>query len=257
MASIPFALAEGGHKCCSKCGAEKPVGQFYADPRKHDGLRPSCKDCYRAGLTPRSTRRTPEQKADYRRRKCGVIAPYRTADQITADAVIRRDKQEQRRSEYRLLLEQQAVSRERRSSDPQYQEMVRAQWRERYHDTSKEQLRPLWRSVKHTKRAHAHGTDSHVTATDVRALLASAASCAYCGADLTTCDGGLIRDSDATIDHIVALARGGSHMLSNLTVACWGCNASKRNHPIEAWVDTLPEARRPAVLALAAQAMVV
>lgn len=43
--------------------------------------------------------------------------------------------------------------------------------------------------------------------------------CTYCGAPGT--------DAELEIDHIIAVARGGSHHISNLTTACRACNSSK------------------------------
>jgi len=43
--------------------------------------------------------------------------------------------------------------------------------------------------------------------------------CTYCGAPGT--------DAELEIDHIIAVARGGSHHISNLTTACRACNQAK------------------------------
>ena len=50
-------------------------------------------------------------------------------------------------------------------------------------------------------------------------------TCAYCGST-----------ENLTIDHIVALADGGSHSLDNLTVACMSCNSSKGAKPLIEWL---------------------
>jgi 5-methylcytosine-specific restriction protein A len=42
----------------------------------------------------------------------------------------------------------------------------------------------------------------------------------------------LARD-EVTLDHVLALARGGSHTADNLRVACMGCNVRKNVHPVE------------------------
>jgi len=49
--------------------------------------------------------------------------------------------------------------------------------------------------------------------------------CAYCG------------DTDGPhhIDHVVPLSRGGQSTLDNLVVACYACNASKRDKLVEEW----------------------
>jgi 5-methylcytosine-specific restriction endonuclease McrA len=50
--------------------------------------------------------------------------------------------------------------------------------------------------------------------------------CAYCGCVLT--------ESQATVDHITPLSRGGTHEMGNLALCCQGCNTQKHN-------KTLPE----------------
>jgi len=52
------------------------------------------------------------------------------------------------------------------------------------------------------------------------------ATCAYCGAE-----------HDLTIDHILAVAAGGSDDLDNLCVACRSCNASKWANPLSEWLE--------------------
>lgn len=51
--------------------------------------------------------------------------------------------------------------------------------------------------------------------------------CTYCG------------DTDGPhhIDHVVPLSRGGLSVLSNLVVACYACNASKRDKLVEEWAS--------------------
>ncbi len=39
-------------------------------------------------------------------------------------------------------------------------------------------------------------------------------------------------------DHIVALSKGGSHSADNLCVACYSCNASKKDKPMSSWMKT-------------------
>ncbi len=77
-------------KTCSKCQEAKPERAFYADKRRTDGLRPRCINCYRAGLTDKSKRRTPEQRAEYRRRIGEVSKDYVPAAIQRAGAQARR-----------------------------------------------------------------------------------------------------------------------------------------------------------------------
>lgn len=52
--------------------------------------------------------------------------------------------------------------------------------------------------------------------------------CYYCGKSLAR--------GMRHFDHIVSLARGGSHSADNLCVACASCNCSKQDKPIQTWV---------------------
>lgn len=54
--------------------------------------------------------------------------------------------------------------------------------------------------------------------------------CTYCG------------EYADTVDHIIALALGGPHVLDNTTPACKHCNSSKGSKPISAWLEHLMEA---------------
>ncbi len=50
-------------------------------------------------------------------------------------------------------------------------------------------------------------------------------TCQYCG----------IRGARLECDHIVPVARGGTHDPENLTTACFPCNRSKRDKLVEEW----------------------
>ena len=54
------------------------------------------------------------------------------------------------------------------------------------------------------------------------------AVCYYCGRTIST--------KGLHFDHIVAIANGGIHDVSNLCVSCPPCNLQKQDKPIEAWV---------------------
>lgn len=60
--------------------------------------------------------------------------------------------------------------------------------------------------------------------------------CAYCEKDLS-------KNGRYVVDHIMPLGRGGTNDLDNLTVACVGCNSSKRDRILHSeW--TPPKDRR-------------
>lgn len=71
-------------------------------------------------------------------------------------------------------------------------------------------------------------TDGPSAAIRIRVLKRDRFRCTYCGASGN--------DHELEIDHIIPVARGGSHHISNLTTACFACNRSKgdRNAPSRA-----------------------
>ena len=56
-------------------------------------------------------------------------------------------------------------------------------------------------------------------------------TCAYCGA----------KDVPLQVEHVQPKAAGGSHRVSNLTLACQPCNQKKGSQPIEAFLKAKPE----------------
>jgi ribosomal protein L37AE/L43A len=60
-----------GVKVCSKCGRERPLAVYRADPRTRDGHRPECGDCQRAAA-----------RDAYYRRADGVAADLRSTTEV-------------------------------------------------------------------------------------------------------------------------------------------------------------------------------
>lgn len=46
----------------------------------------------------------------------------------------------------------------------------------------------------------------------------------------------------ATLDHVIPIARGGTHHVGNLVLACRHCNAAKRERTAQEWLDDLRHA---------------
>jgi len=53
--------------------------------------------------------------------------------------------------------------------------------------------------------------------------------CVYCGST-----------EKLTLDHVIALSKGGAHAESNLVAACLSCNCSKGARPVAEWLATRP-----------------
>lgn len=66
-------------------------------------------------------------------------------------------------------------------------------------------------------------TEGPSAAVRIRVMKRDRFACTYCGTPGT--------DAELEVDHIIAVAKGGSHHMSNLTTACRKCNQSKGDRP--------------------------
>jgi len=82
------------------------------------------------------------------------------------------------------------------------------------------------RAIKQRRRAREVAAEGNHTAAELKALFEKQkGKCAYCSAKLT---------KSYHADHIVALSKGGTNWISNITLACAKCNVSKHAmDPIE------------------------
>lgn len=76
------------------------------------------------------------------------------------------------------------------------------------------------RAAEHKRRAVTRGETATASAADVKHLLLTATKCFYCEQEFTDA----LRP---TLDHKMAIARGGTHAMDNLTAACGPCNFRK------------------------------
>ncbi|MCC6481353.1 MAG: HNH endonuclease [Sphingomonadaceae bacterium] len=89
-----------------------------------------------------------------------------------------------------------------------------------------EQYRLAQKNHKARRRAAAKSGEK-ITFPQWQALVARfRGACAYCGRT----------DVKLTMDHVVPLAKGGAHALSNIVPACSHCNSSKRDQD---WSDRI------------------
>lgn len=115
------------------------------------------------------------------------------------------------------------LHRKRRAADVEgRREIVRRSvrlWRKRHPEEA--------RCVSNKYRAARANAPGHYTADDIERISKDQRGrCAYCRCKLTA--------KNRQIDHIIAIARGGSNWPSNLQMACSSCNSTKgAKHPVD------------------------
>jgi 5-methylcytosine-specific restriction endonuclease McrA len=246
---------------CGRCGQEKCVSQFYLDKRRRR-RRTTCTECIR--LSPTGGKRTPLQRAEYRRTHGKTTAPYVPLEDILSRAAARRGarhnahvaawyaftRRQNRKPEvgskrwYALATPEAIAS---------YQEGMRLRYRRRY-IASPEAERLRVKVYKHAnptavakwgdkrRRVAAERSDGSLTRNAVKRLFACAKTCPYCGIHFDA--------DDKTLDHVIALARGGSHSIRNALVCCKSCNAKKQAKDLARWLAEIGIQRAAAVLRL-------
>lgn len=214
-------------KRCPVCKHVKPLSEYYARrARGPSATSPRCKDCDKA----RVKRRYDLNPEAARERGRSSSREYR------------------RKNRERIS----AARKERYHSDPDFREAHKKKLRERYRrdpakhiaDTAKwaAENRAKARAIKGRYSASARGravarhnralrrarlaAQTSRCTIEERALIFERADgvCEYCN-----------KPGALTLDHIVALARGGSDTADNLAAVCESCNYSKAAHHPVVW----------------------
>lgn len=212
-----------GLRRCQKCKEIKPatVQYFYRDDNAI-GLTARCKDCIAI-----------DQK-QWREANLDYIHEVRKR-QYWSDPEAYKSKTREYALENR---------EERRRKDREYYQNNKQRWPEYYkthpRDPEKERERlrikdhnnPESKRIRSARRRallrNAEGT--HTKAELTQLFEDQNGLCGYCGVRLYWS----IR-RDIHIDHITPLARGGSNWISNIIIACSGCNLNKHNRTLPEW----------------------
>lgn len=107
-------------------------------------------------------------------------------------------------------------------------EQVRAR-EARYYEDNRDARIEGATEASHRRRAslYAAPRDRGITRSALRKM--DGDDCCYCGTVMAFASfpKGERPDEQATVEHVVSLSRGGSHVWANCTLACWRCNISK------------------------------
>lgn len=189
-------------KVCTKCGVEKPLGDFPKDKRISTGRVAQCRECvnrYKTRWMREKRHANPEWAREEDRR-------WREANPEAALAKDRRYKNANRK----LLRERDRI---RRLKNP---ERTKATYRRWFEANRKQEL------LRKANRRALMKNATPETLALVETLLTQ--PCAYCGST-----------ERITIDHIIPLSRGGKHEADNLAPACLSCNSSKNDRLLSEW----------------------
>lgn len=201
------------YKTCSKCKQEKPLSAFHKDKHKLSGLTSDCGQC--------RNERSAARRLDPEKRKV----------MMEASKKYYWEHKEQMATKYKLWA-QNNKSR-RKEIDQRFAERNRERKAEamRIYRAKNPHIRTQWalenpdkqRAIYANRRARKKGAGLFkVEHNDLARMYAQA--CTYCGSK-----------KDIQIDHVIPLAKGGTHSLGNLTPACKACNMSKKDLLLAEW----------------------
>lgn len=207
-------------KFCPKCESVKPVSEFWKNRKRNDGLCSWCKDCTRTSNGSWERRNRPRRNALRAKRHSENPEINRSGKRRRYWAnpeKFRRERVERYWSDPERFREEAArAGREKRAvqrasgipvqlTPRQLLVLNRAQ--KKYRLKNPEKVR-IWDTKKRSKRSGAIG--EHTRADIARILKQQKGKCAYCPARIA---------KSYTVDHIVALARGGTNHPNNIQFA--------------------------------------
>jgi hypothetical protein len=193
---------ERNTKVCTACQRRMPVSEFTSVKRNRDGLSTRCRGCQRER---RMANLPPEQRAAARERAAQRDHMRRLKEDSPAEyaEVVRARRNASMR----------AYMRRRRAREPGYAA----------------EMRRRWRAANPAKYAAAKARERGATVIDLVEPLdifrRDDWTCYLCGGKVTA--------ADASLDHIVPIARGGQHTADNLACTHRECNYAKGHRELQ------------------------
>lgn len=199
-------------KTCGHCNQDKALNEFSPDARGRQGRDNTCKECRRVAAAER--RATDPESVREAKRRYNAAHPGR--EQALARARYAADPEPFRAKSKRWAdknRDRVAGWRQAYYANEANRERIKARRVERYRENPAVIL-------EYNRQAHARrrGAAGSYTIAQLQARWDFyGGRCWMCGAPATT------------IDHVIAVKRGGSNWPANLRPACASCNSSKRH----------------------------
>jgi len=202
-------------KRCRKCGATKPVDAFGRDRSRPDGRFPWCLECKRAWESARREANIDAERArgraSYARHRERRIAAV--AERYRSDPAVRAAHLDAARRYVERHPDRRAASTARyAAANRDYYADAKRRWRAANLDRARE----IARNAQRRRKARRMGAAGSCSEAQLRGRWD------YYGGLCWLC-----RAPADTIDHVVALSRGGSEWPANLRPACRSCNSRK------------------------------
>lgn len=208
-------------KTCSKCGETKPLAEYHKDKHRPTGYTSQCKACRTAGADVNKRREYIESyraahKDHHKEYSKQWYAKNREKKLQQNAAWVKANKEHHRK-----------LMKTHYDANPDYYAERNRRWIESGNSAEWRRQHPGYYQVHQNKRrVRLIGAGGELSVPDWLATMRRASwTCVYCGS------GGKM-----TIDHFIALSRGGTNSLSNIVVACKSCNNHKYAKEPHQWV---------------------
>lgn len=243
-------------KICTKCKIEKSLEDFNKNARTKDGLTPQCKSCRKIHRDAVRGETALKDRAYYEAHREEFLLRAKTWRETHPDEVLSYRKTYRAKNAENLRIKDQAYrkrnierlsERRRRYYQTHRDEALRkaAEWARNNQDQANANKRnwaeknPVkaseagksWRNSNPTKRMEMKNRRRARLANNGVYVVGSAflerlysSPCVMCGSL-----------ENISADHIIPIARGGTHSESNLQPLCGSCNSSKRDRTMTEW----------------------
>lgn len=212
-------VVAASEKECGKCRVKKKASEFHKDSGALDGLYRVCRSCAAvAHIEKYNPKRSPQEidaSGRYRCDGCGKFYKKSArADRRQCNPCLRSAR-----------IASVGVEKLRRRARDAY---------------AKDPARFIARVVASAKPGRAERSvaiaeraDGTLTKDAVKTLFASAKTCPYCSKQM--------RGKGKSLDHVIPIARGGSHSLANVLICCRSCNSAKGALAFDEWLARVQE----------------
>lgn len=210
-------------KTCTKCGEIKPLDAFYTSTTSKDGKRNVCAECNRLYAREWGRKNSERKKA--------AMKAWRAANKghvRTYKALNRERELDQKRERYWAEPEvARAKQRAFYHQNPEPYRTATADWEKRNPGKVAEHRQTEGYKIRHREWEHrrrATKRNTQVGSVGYESILAEHGMvCHICGGCIETM-------SDLHFDHVVPLARGGTHTAENIRPSHARCNLAKHTH---------------------------